>query len=253
MVIGCLSASNHNYAGIIRAMAELVHDCPRCGARSITFDVMAAQYLYNEYSWQEWHEVFAICRQCKRSTVFVVCDDVNADHDHTHKVGLLNLEEALNRYIEVKGHINIKDMATARPPAHVPEIIEKVFREAATCIATECYNAAATMFRLCIDLATRDLLPPDRDAEPNAHTRRTLGLRLPWLFDNGKLPESLRELSHCVKEDGNDGAHAGTIEREDAEDLLDFTVVLLDQMYTQPKRVELAAQRREDRRSGADS
>ena len=234
-------------------MAELVHDCPRCGARSITFDLKAAIHLHTQYNWQKWHEVFAVCRQCRRSTVFVISDDVDGNYKHMHDVGLLNVEEALNRYVDVEGHINIKDMATARPPSHVPETIEKVFREAATCIATECYNAAATMFRLCIDLATRDLLPPESEASPNAHTRRTLGLRLPWLFDNSKLTESLRELSHCVKEDGNDGAHAGTIGQEDAEDLLDFTVVLLDQMYTQPKRVELASKRRADRRSSVNS
>jgi hypothetical protein len=55
----------------------------------------------------------------------------------------------------------------------------------------------------------------------NSKQRRDLGLRLPWLFDNGLLPADLRELAHCIKEEGNDGAHAGTLAKEDAEDLLD--------------------------------
>ena len=55
---------------------------------------------------------------------------------------------------------------------------------------------------------------PESDTDGlNASIRRNLGLRLPWLFDHGVLPESLREISTCVREDGNDSAHAGTLTR----------------------------------------
>jgi len=77
----------------------------------------------------------------------------------------------------------------------VPPNIANVFREAATCLTVECWNAAGTMFRLCVDLATRPLLPKEEVKGLNAKTRRDLGLRLPWLFDNDKLPPGLRELS----------------------------------------------------------
>src|SRR5262249_46656594 len=128
------------------------------------------------------------------------------------------------------------------------------------CLAVECFNAAGTMFRLCIDLATRPLLPP----LPSGHqtglpvpeevegltpkVRRDLGLRLPWLFDHSILPKELRELSSCVKEDGNDGAHAGTLTKADADDLHDFAYAFLERLYTEPKRLELAKERREARR-----
>lgn len=83
-------------------MAELVGNCPRCGTSSITFDVNAANYLGTpHYSWEQWHEVFAICRRCRRTTVFVVKDRVEADYDYTHKVGLLSVPDALNQYVEV--------------------------------------------------------------------------------------------------------------------------------------------------------
>ncbi|MGC2411606.1 MAG: DUF4145 domain-containing protein, partial [Stellaceae bacterium] len=89
-----------------------------------------------------------------------------------------------------------------------------------------CNNAAATMFRLCVDLATRPLLPDAADPtnpQPNRRTRRDLGLRLTWMFDNNTLPATLRELASCIREDANDGAHVGNLIKEDAEDLLDFT------------------------------
>jgi hypothetical protein len=107
------------------------------------------------------------------------------------------------------------------------------------------------MFRLCIDLATRRLLPGEDEgaAGLNAKTRRDLGLRLPWLFDSGRLPDALRDLSLCVKEDGNDGAHQGTLTTQDATDLLDFTVVLLERMFTEPEKLRLAKERRDARRA----
>ena len=104
------------------------------------------------------------------------------------------------------------------------------------------------MFRLCIDIVTREMLPEGDADGPNARVRRNLGLRLPWLFDHGILPESLRELSSCVREDGNDGAHTGTLTSVDAEDLLDFTRVLLERLYTEPERLKLAKARRDERR-----
>jgi len=52
---------------------------------------------------------------------------------------------------------------------------------------------------------------PEKEVEGlNAKTRRDLGLRLPWLFNNNKLPVDLGELSAAIWEDRNDGAHQGT-------------------------------------------
>lgn len=69
------------------------------------------------------------------------------------------------------------------------------------------------------------------------------------MIDAKILPESLRELSKCVREDGNDGAHAGTLVKDDAEDLLDFTSALLERIYTEPERLIIAQKRRDARRA----
>lgn len=139
-----------------------------------------------------------------------------------------------------------------RPPDHLPAEIENTFKEGAACLVISCNNAAATMFRLCIDLATRPLLPVPDDStkpQPNGKTRRDLGLRLAWLFDNGILPADLRELAKCVREDAKDGAHVGNLTSEDAADLLDFTTALLERLFTEPKKLQLAEARRAARRS----
>jgi len=231
-------------------MPELVANCPRCGSKHMSFDVTEAHIIRQEHGWQNWYETFCICRHCKRATIFVLSESVNADYKHVHRTGLLKLTEALNRYADVKGFVSLKDAASKQPPEYLPEQIDLIFREGATCLSVGCYNAAGTMFRLCVDLASSSMLPEGEVEGLNARIKRNLGLRLPWLFDNGILPEALRELSTCIKDDGNDGAHQGTLSEEDVEDLLDFTYVLLERIYTEPERLRLAKERREKRRGG---
>jgi len=229
-------------------MPELVAVCPRCGSRRITFDVRAANLIGIQHGWQNWYEAFCICRHCSQATIFVLRENVRSDYEYVHKVGILKVEGTLNNYIDVEKYVSIKDQATVVPPEYIPKNIEAVFKEGVTCLAVGCYNAAGTMFRLCVDLSTRSMLP-EKDADGlNARVRRDLGLRLPWLFDKGLLPEALKELSSCIKEDGNDGAHAGTLKQPDADDLLDFTTALLERMYTEPERLRLAQARRDSRR-----
>lgn len=110
------------------------------------------------------------------------------------------------------------------------------------------WNAAAAMLRLAIDLATKPLLPEEFTPGLNRRTRRDLAPRLDWLFDNGKLPQQLRQLSDCIREDGNDGAHDGTLGQKDAEELMDFAEAMFERLYTEPERLRLAVERRKKRR-----
>ena len=228
-------------------MSELVANCPRCGAKAMTFDLVSQLPLFVKYNWQWWFEAFCICRGCNRSTTFVLSQKEISDKDEVKK-GLVNFSRAVNQIMSIERHVSLKDAASRKPPDYVPEKIEVVFREGATCMSIGCFNAAGTMFRLCIDLCTRAMLPTEELSGLNTKIRRDLGLRLPWLIDNKIIPEALRELSSCVKDDGNDGAHEGTLKEEDAEDLLDFTYALLERIYTEPKRIELAKERRLARR-----
>jgi Domain of unknown function (DUF4145) len=235
-------------------MAELVTNCPRCRIDRITFDVMALHLVRFSHGWHHTFEAFAICRHCQRSTVFVLEENTNHDTHMFASMSPMQVEGvALNEYFNVRGHISLKDQGAIPPPEHLPEQIANVFREGATCLAVDCHNAAGTMFRMCLDLATRPMLPQEDVPGLNKRTRRDLGLRLPWLFDNGKLPSDLRDLSTCVREDGNDGAHQGTLTEEDAEDLLDFTVAMLERLFTEPERLKMARERREKRRATSDA
>jgi len=206
----------------------------------MTFDLISEIPTVIESGWVRWYEAFCICRACNRSTVFILCQKNYDDRRLLSETTLSSLDRAVNKVMDIKGHISLKDTASTQPPNYLPPNIDAAFREGAACMAIGCSNAAGTMFRLCIDLATKTMLPEKDTNGLNQKVRRNLGLRLPWLFDNGILPEALRDLSSCIKDDGNDGAHEGTLTEEDATDILDFTYVILERIYTEPKRIELA-------------
>jgi hypothetical protein len=228
----------------------LVDDCPRCGAQRIAFDVRSLAFTKRLYDWQDHWEAFCVCGHCHRSTVFIFAlTDPRFAAVRDGPGGLAGYKGAINDFVRVKGYISIKDKAATPAPEFLPDNVKAAFDEGATCLAVGCYNAAGTMFRLCVDMASLERLPAEDTAGLTKPIRRSLGLRLQWMFDNRYLPEDLRELSHCIKEDGNDGAHQGTLTEHDALDLLDFTVELLERFYTQPEKVRLAGERRAQRRS----
>jgi len=232
-------------------MAEILTDCPRCGAGKATFDVLGSNSLPKKpgSDWQERYEAFSACRHCFRSTVFLLTLKEYGAKGIFVNDGLTKHGGSLNHLFDVNGYLSLKDEVGVAPPEHLSPELDAAFREGASCLAIKCFNAAGTMFRLCVDFATQDLLPPEGEVGgPNAKQRRDLGLRLQWLFDARKLPEELHELAQCIKEDGNDGAHRGTLTEADAGDLLDFTTHLLERRYTLPKRIELASVRRGERK-----
>ncbi len=230
-------------------MALLTFDCPRCGAQHVTFDVKAQKSRgIVQAGWVERFEVFSVCRHCHKSTVFVVDNgNYEAAGKWSDPDGAVKYPGYLNDAFKVIDYVATKDQNADPAPEHLPDEIKAVFDEGATCLTVQCWNAAGAMFRLVIDLSTKSLLPPAEEP-PNAKIRRSLGLRLEWMFDNGRLPSDLRELADCIKEDGNDGAHDGSLSKNEALDLRDFTFSLLERLYTIPKRVELAAARRNERR-----
>ena len=230
-------------------MSELVADCPRCGSGLMTFDLISQTVIGARYNWQTLYEAFCICRNCSKSTVFVVSENGIQESEAIRQVGLAAVKVSANKLVKVEKYVSLKDAQPNSPPDYLPADILAVFTEGATCLAVGCFNAAGTMFRLCIDLGTKSLLPEIDNDGLNSKIRRNLGLRLPWLFEQGLLPIALKELSSCIKEDGNDGAHDGSLKKEDAEDLLDFTFALLERMYTEPERLRLAKERREVRRA----
>src|SRR4051794_25751443 len=102
-------------------MAIVVTDCPRCGAREITFDVGAQLHVDTHHGWQQWHELFCVCRRCHRGTIFVTVQRTNASQSRLFSAsgGLVTFDGSLNGYLDVKWHITVKDEKREAPPDHL--------------------------------------------------------------------------------------------------------------------------------------
>jgi hypothetical protein len=215
-----------------------------------TFDILADVYLGEmEQVWFTKHELAAKCRHCDHLSVFSVRPTQYEARGLFRKDGLIaEYPGSANNYFRVLGPVTIRDVPGEGAPDLVPAKLSAIFLEGTSSLVGQCFNAAGAMFRLCLDLATKALLPlQGSEGEPTSRERRELASRLRWLFENKLLPEDLRELATAVREDGNDAAHDGTLTEAEARDLLDFTTVLLERLYTQPGRVAAARARRADR------
>ena len=224
-------------------MPMIVADCPRCKAKQITLDVLSGTLAGQEHGWRKYYELYCCCRCCfQGSIVQVSVRDYEVSDSFATIDSILRIDISLNKFFHVHGYVSLKDHAPVEPPEHLPSNVEKAFKEGATCLAVGCYNASGAMFRLAIDLASKDLLPEGDGSNggPNRQQRKNLSDRLDWLFNQGKLPE---------RDDGNDGAHDGTLAKAEAEDLLDFATELFERTYTEPERLRLAHERRTVRRS----
>lgn len=245
-----------------KSTISLVFDCPVCNANNSTFDVKGWGELF-EKSNNSILQIFSTCRACKYS--LCLNGYVKKELERTLKLDTKSNSEATNKLRTYlfnflneherdasalfSSYIYVPVLPRTDPaPEFLPENIEIIYNEATQCLALNCFNAAGAMFRLCLDQVTKHILKMHSSKAPTAADNKSIHNRLKWIFENGVLPAHLEELSRNIKDDGNDAAHDGSIKKEEAEDLLDFTYILLEQVYTIPKRVEIAAQRRIERR-----
>jgi hypothetical protein len=230
-------------------MSELVATCPRCGAASMTFDVYKTVHAGQLHNWQNWFETFSVCRNCHKGTIFVISQKDYHFFDKTEHAKPESFKGSLNPHFDIDRFISLVDRSRIKAPEHTPKEVVSIFDEASSSVAVGNWNAAGAMFRLAIGLATEPLLPQEPTPGLTRRKRRDLGPRVEWLMETGRITTDLYDLSECIREDGNDGAHDGTLTKEDAADLLDFTVALFERMFTEPERLRLAKERRDKRRA----
>lgn len=235
-------------------MAEFVEDCPRCGIKAVTF-IILGDYSSAPSNWDAQIEAFCLCRNCFKGSIgFFTLQRTGSVTSEVANTGKLSgYQGKIPYWYHFETFLTAAVNITIPEPEHLPAPVSNCFREGAAAFAVGAWNAAAAMFRLTLDIATKDRLPPQPAEEggPNAKQRKNLYDRLNYLFDTSILPADLRDLADCIREDGNDGAHDGTLTKADAEDLIDFAEALLERVYTEPARLELAKARRIERRGGS--
>src|SRR5688572_4470431 len=160
-------------------MALLVSDCPRCGAKRINFSIVGASQCGRIVDNRrtgisiDYFEIQCVCAECRRSTLFKANQETSKSSlgNIDWRVAAFNLKDIAS----IQGVVSPADLGFDPPPEYLPSDIETAFNEGSKCLSIGCFNASATMFRLCLDFATKALLPPASE-EPNSKIRRSLGL-----------------------------------------------------------------------------
>lgn len=233
----------------------LISNCHYCGTKKIRFDNKG----FNKVSSYRW-DIFAVCSQCHNPTVFHVQTKTGIDtatymflSNAKDLADLKTMNLSLGfEIVKIKSPPNSEIVPC---PEYVPDKLKAVFDEAAICLSMNCHTASAAMFRLCLDLTTKELLQEWTEAnkdlpnQPNSAQRGNLANRIDFLINSGAISMDLKDYAHHIRLDGNEAAHEGSTEKQDAEDLLDFTELLLKRIYTTRKQLELAQERRLARRS----
>lgn len=247
----------------------LVHNCNFCNSNNIRLDVLQTTlHSYKSYGSDIFYwQAFCTCSNCKNGMIF----KIDADHDKIredlnlayadkesfqNKKNLCLLEKSnINDHVRIRGLITPPYKKQNPCPNHVPEIIKNIYDEATTCLSINCFVASGSMFRLCLDLVTKDLLVKwleenqTSPQQPNKEQRNKLSNRIDFLIEQEQIPKRLKELAHSVRHDGNDSAHDGNTGEAEALDCLDFTKALLTEIYTLPEQINEANRRRLERRA----
>ena len=191
------------------------------------------------------YEYFVRCRACGKSAIWEVAQVPG----NAEPVTLATSNESLNNAVRVVGLVRPRGTAI-EAPEHTPPDLKLIFDEGASCIAIGAWNASSAMFRKIVDQISKDKMNAAPGGPPaDKRARFNLKPRLEWLFQNGLLPKEVEALADSIREDGNDGVHNAPLGEADALDVQDFTIELLEALYTLPGRLKEAEARRAARRS----
>lgn len=212
-------------AGYLARLADL---CPHCGNTSYFQPV--ASYIENLVGSLRGVSA-AKCQSCKRFVLVVGVRQMNG--------GAFTLDSV---YPLAKPDDEVD--------SNVPPPIRADFSEALRCEWIRAYKACVVMCRRTVQAGALKLGAPKNS---------NLNQQIDWLFDQGKITESLKDFAHEVRLTGNAGAHpdknSGVVATapvqnaveddaledvtpQDAQDIVEFTREFLHHVYVMPAKLK---------------
>jgi len=195
--------------------------CPYCDAKSTFSCIYSAVGKYRDiyYPISVW-----TCHNCDRG---------------------IFLKHSPTEYTHVAiGEIEIDTIFPTNEPnvdSRVPTGIAEDYIEAAKCLNISAYKASVVMARRAIQKMCLNL---------GADKAKKFFEQIEQLKLLGKLHPDLADIATEIRFLGNDGAHPENdgldeIREEDAKEILEFALELLDDLYIRPEKVKAMKKRRE--------
>ncbi len=233
---------------------HLIANCPKCGNKDTTFDVKNSNECsrHNYYDSVDdfldscspdelcrRHLLFTKCRNCHFENAFIISERYDEEKQYPiQREEPMKMTGKLNHFFNIVGVVRLNDNLAISPPEFMPQNIEQTFKEGIECLSIRCWNAAGGMFRKCLDLTAKDKLAK------KDHGKK-LSTKIKCLLAEKILSADLEKVANYIILDGNDGLHNRMLTKDEAMILVDFTVLLLGRMYTEPKIIAQIEARRE--------
>lgn len=192
-------------------MAEIyTWDCPYCYTRSVAFTISTV--VQSRQYPGVYDDNVAVCGKCGRAVVATF----------------------------VNGRLFKITPAPPEPPKYLPDNVQNYFRQGVDNLSGN-YDAAGSMFRKALDIGLKERFP---DNEKKTFT--TLKARIKEAANSGDLTADLAAWANEIRVGGNEAVHdQEPFSKEDAQELHDFTELVLLYLFTLPGMLERAQERRE--------
>ncbi|GGB49866.1 DUF4145 domain-containing protein [Blastomonas aquatica] len=193
-------------------------NCPYCRTQDVAFTAKSSWKSEND-----GNRALFICGACSEGVIWEWSGGADPcgynGHISSHRITLLR---------------QWPDEASGAAPADTPPTTSRYFEQATASLINGHFDAAAMMFRKCLESATK-LLSPES-------TSKSLYSRIEALVAKGALTEDMGKWAHEVRLGGNDAAHDDepfTI--SEAEELRNFIENFLRYAFTLPSAVHRRA------------
>ncbi len=151
-----------------------------------------------------------------------------------HKLG--NVSYTLNNAIgSIDDYSVYLNDAWPRPkkidvPLHVPELVSSYYIQALSSVSIRSFDAAAMMFRKCLEVATKSI-------DPSTEKMKLVD-RIDRLFSSRKITEEMKDWAHEIRLGGNEAAHEDAQYSEtECQALTEFTEAFLTYSFTLPYKI----------------
>ena len=197
--------------------------------------------------WSDWKEITTQSWRCGYCGRDVASDrGWYAGHYRTSQY------ETVTAYIAICPRCDMPSVISAgtdftMPPGlfgdtveHLPEDVQTLYEEARRAVGSGAHNSAA--------LACRKILM-HVGVEKGAPEGESFLSYVKYLSDNGYVPPDARDWIDEIREHGNDANHEiDLIDKSEAQNMVDFTAMLLRVVYEYPERGRHARAARQQRR-----
>lgn len=201
----------------------LVRDCPHCGTEKVAMrPIGQAANGVNQttaaFSCNRCNEVMCISFMHPQNGAGWVTGISTGDFDATAR----NYASTVVREYPVRESLDAPDS--------ISDAVRRAYLQGLDNSRRANADAAASMFRKAIDVATRELDP--------STAGKPLARRIDLLSESGKLTSDLKEWAHLIRLDGNHGAHDDEeLSPAEINQLQEFTRLFLTYTFTLPAQV----------------